>query len=64
MFPGTMADKTTPRGMLKVIQQHYSQAERIWVMDRGIPTEPVLEELRTALPCRRCPPRFPDRPRA
>jgi transposase len=46
MFPGNTADKTTLRGMLQLIQQRYGQAERIWVMDRGIPTEAVLEELR------------------
>jgi transposase len=32
--------------MLKLIQQRYGTAERIWVMDRGIPTEAVLAELR------------------
>ena len=46
MFPGNTADKTTLRGMLKLIQKRYGQAERIWVMDRGIPTEAVLAELR------------------
>ena len=28
------------------IQSRYGQAQRIWVMDRGIPTEAVLTELR------------------
>ena len=46
MFPGNTADKTTLRDMLKLIQQRYGTAERIWVMDRGIPTEAVLAELR------------------
>jgi transposase len=46
MFPGNTADKTTLRDMLKLIQERHGQAERIWVMDRGIPTEAVLEELR------------------
>ena len=46
MFPGSTADKTTLRDMLKLIQKRYGQAERIWVMDRGIPTEAVLTELR------------------
>ena len=46
MFPGNTADKTTLRGMLQLIQERYGQAQRIWVMDRGIPTEAVLEELR------------------
>jgi len=46
MFPGNTADKATLRDMLQLIQTRYGQAERIWVMDRGIPTEAVLEELR------------------
>lgn len=46
MFPGNTADKTTLRDMLALIQKRYGQAERIWVMDRGLPTEAVLEELR------------------
>ena len=46
MFPGNTADKTTLRDMLKLIQKRYGSAERIWVMDRGIPTEAVLAELR------------------
>ena len=50
MFPGNTADKTTLRDMLKLIQKRYGQAERIWVMDRGIPTEAVLEELRQSDP--------------
>ena len=50
MLPGNTADKTTLRGMLKLIQQRYGQAQRIWVMDRGIPTEAVLEELRASDP--------------
>lgn len=50
MLPGNTADKTTLRGMLKLIQQRYGTAERIWVMDRGIPTEAVLEELRQSDP--------------
>jgi hypothetical protein len=46
MFPGNTADKTTLRDMLALIQKRYGQAGRIWVMDRGIPTEAVLAELR------------------
>jgi transposase len=33
-----------------LIQKRYGAAERIWVMDRGIPTEAVLEELRQSDP--------------
>ena len=46
MLPGNTADKTTLRAMLRLIRQRYGAAERIWVMDRGIPTEAVLAELR------------------
>ena len=46
MFPGNTSDKSTLRDMLALIRKRYGQAERIWVMDRGIPTEAVLSELR------------------
>lgn len=46
MFPGNTADKTTLRGMLATIRRRYGAAERIWIMDRGIPTEEILTELR------------------
>lgn len=46
MFPGHTADKSTLRGMLELIQKRYGTAQRTWVMDRGVPTEAVLEELR------------------
>jgi hypothetical protein len=48
MFPGNTADKTTLRGMLETIQRRFGKAERIWIMDRGIPTEEILAELRAA----------------
>ena len=34
--------------MLKRIADRYGKAERVWIMDRGIPTEEVLEEMRGA----------------
>ena len=43
---GNTADKTTLRGFLEKIESTYGRAERMWVMDRGIPTEEVLEEMR------------------
>ncbi len=48
IMPGNTADKTTLRGMLATISRRYGQAERLWVMDRGIPTEEILEELRAS----------------
>lgn len=44
MLSGNTADRTTLRAMIERIQQRHGKAERIWVMDRGIPTEAVLEE--------------------
>ena len=48
VLPGNTQDKQTLRGMLRKIAERYGEAERIWVMDRGIPTEEVLKEMRGA----------------
>jgi len=48
MMAGDTADNTTLREMLETITRRYGQADRIWVMDRGIPTEEILEQLREA----------------
>lgn len=50
VMPGNTADKTTLREFLAKIEKQYGQASRIWIMDRGIPTEEVLAEMRTAEP--------------
>jgi transposase len=50
VLPGNTADKTTLREFLQKIETQYGRAERIWVMDRGIPTEDVLAEMRAADP--------------
>ena len=39
---GNTADQTTLREFLQKLETQYGQAERIWVMERGIPTEEVL----------------------
>jgi hypothetical protein len=36
--------------MLRKIEVQYGKAQRIWVMDRGIPPEDVLAEMRQADP--------------
>lgn len=46
VLPGNTLDKTTLKGLLAKIQTMYGKARRVWVMDRGIPTEAVLEEMR------------------
>src|SRR5215472_14437301 len=50
VLAGNTSDKTTLRGFLKKVEAQYGKANRIWVMDRGIPTEDVLAEMRAADP--------------
>jgi transposase len=50
VLAGNTSDKTTLADFLKKIEEQYGKAERIWVMDRGIPTEKVLEQMRAAQP--------------
>ncbi|HYN81294.1 MAG TPA: IS1634 family transposase [Gemmatimonadaceae bacterium] len=50
VLPGNTTDKTTLREFLRKIETQYGKAERIWVMDRGIPTEKVLKEMRASDP--------------
>ena len=50
IMPGNTSDKTTLKGFLQKIQAQYGQARRIWVMDRGIPTEETLQEMRQSDP--------------
>jgi len=50
VLPGNTADCTTLRDVLRKIEAQYGKAQRIWVMDRGIPTEDVLAEMRQADP--------------
>ena len=50
VLPGNTADCTTLPDMLRRIEAQYGKAQRIWVMDRGIPTEPQLAAMRSADP--------------
>ena len=50
VLAGNTSDKTTLRDFLLRIEKQYGKAERIWVMDRGIPTEEVLTEMRQSDP--------------
>jgi transposase len=43
---GNTTDCTTLRGFLDKIETTYGKAKRMWVMDRGIPTEAILAEIR------------------
>jgi transposase len=48
VFAGNTTDKTTLREFLAKIERMYGKARRTWVMDRGIPTEATLKEMREA----------------
>ena len=48
VLPGNTSDKTTLCDFLKKIETQYGKARRTWVMDRGIPTEKVLAEMRAS----------------
>jgi transposase len=50
VLPGNTADSATLRDFLARIERQYGKARRVWVMDRGIPTEATLEEMREADP--------------
>jgi transposase len=50
VLAGNTSDKTTLRGFLDRIERQYGKARRIWLMDRGIPTEEMLAEMRAADP--------------
>jgi transposase len=46
VMDGNTSDRTTLRGFLERIETSYGKARRVWVMDRGIPTEALLTEMR------------------
>jgi hypothetical protein len=48
VMAGNTSDKTTLRDFIKRIETQYGRARRTWVMDRGIPTEKVLAEMRAS----------------
>jgi hypothetical protein len=48
VMPGNTADKTTLRVFIQRIEAQYGKVGRTWVMDRGIPTEEVLAEMRAS----------------
>ena len=50
VLAGNTSDKTTLRGFLAKIEGQYGKARRVWLMDRGIPTEETLAEMRQADP--------------
>ena len=46
VFDGNRADVTTVEEMIESMEKKYGQAERVWVMDRGMVSEENLEALR------------------
>jgi transposase len=48
VMAGNTSEKTTLRGFLDSIESQYGKARRVWLMDRGIPTEALLQEMRTS----------------
>jgi len=50
VLAGNTADSTTLRGFLASIERQYGKARRVWLMDRGVPTEATLDEMRAADP--------------
>jgi transposase len=47
VMSGNTADSTTLSDFLDRIERRYGHANRIWVMDRGIPTEESLQKMRS-----------------
>jgi transposase len=50
VLAGNTRDSTTLKDFLARIERQYGKARRVWCMDRGIPTEEVLSEMRATDP--------------
>ena len=46
VMPSNTTDQTTLAGFLEQIEQQYGRSQRVWIMDRGIPTEATLAAMR------------------
>jgi hypothetical protein len=46
VMDGNASDQKTLKPLLDHIEKTYGQAKRVWVMDRGIPTEATLAQMR------------------
>ncbi|MEI7902875.1 MAG: IS1634 family transposase, partial [bacterium] len=46
VMPGNTSDRATLRTFLDKIESLYGKARRTWVMDRGIPSEEILAQMR------------------
>jgi hypothetical protein len=50
VLAGNTRDCTTLKDFLARIEAQYGKARRVWCMDRGVPTEEVLAQMRTSDP--------------
>ena len=50
VMPGNTSDQTTLKDFLAQVEAQYGRCDRVWIMDRGIPTEETLEQMRTGEP--------------
>ena len=50
VMPGNTSEPTTLADFLEKIEAQYGRSERVWIMDRGIPTEATLSAMRTSDP--------------
>ena len=46
VMQGNTSDRTTLPGFLQKIEDTYGKAQRVWVMDRGVPSEAILQGMR------------------
>jgi len=46
VMKGNTSDRTTLSGFLKKIEDTNGKARRAWVMDRGVPSEAILKDMR------------------
>ena len=47
VMKGNTSDRTTLPAFLKKIEDTYGKARRVWVMDRGVPSEAILKDMRS-----------------
>jgi transposase len=50
VMPGNTSDKATLADFLKQVEEQYGKAQRIWIMDRGIPTQKDLQAMQESQP--------------
>src|SRR6266700_4009203 len=46
VMKGNTSDRTTLPVFLKKVEDTYGKARRVWVMDRGVPSEAILKDMR------------------